>query len=162
MVYKRCIWNSRILLKCDKEKYYFLYDSHVHFAVLTTLWEMTFNQGSSKIPMKGIPLLFLVAMLIVTLIYNIIVKTWHHDDMFLNPLFDITEHIYLPNQTYNIKASFRHVYEHQDTRSRGKISAEAILDVQADWLAGEYQDELGAYSPIIYYHPHDSCTHLRP
>ena len=33
--------------------------------------------------------------------------------------FDITEQIYLTNQTYNIKASFQHVYGHQDTRSRG-------------------------------------------
>ena len=34
--------------------------------------------------------------------------------------FDIPEQIYLANQTYNIKVSFKHVYGHQDTRSREK------------------------------------------
>ena len=52
--------------------------------------------------------------------------------------FDITEQIYLTNQTYNIKVSLQHVYRHQDTRSRGKLSAEAILNVEADRLAREY------------------------
>ena len=67
--------------------------------------------------------------------------------------FDITEQIYLTNQTYNIEASFQHVYGHQDTRSRGTMSAEAILNVKTDRLAGEYQDELGAYSPITHMYP---------
>ena len=67
--------------------------------------------------------------------------------------FDITEQIYLTNQTYNIEASFQHVYGYQDTRSREKISAEAILNIEADRLAGEYQDELGAYSPITHMYP---------
>ena len=38
----------------------------------------------------------------------------------LSAEFDITEQIYLTNQTYKINASFQHVYGHQDTRSRGK------------------------------------------
>ena len=67
--------------------------------------------------------------------------------------FDITEQIYLTNQTYNIKPSFQHVYGHHDTRSRGKMSAEAILNVEADRLAGEYQDKLGTYSPITHMYP---------
>ena len=33
------------------------------------------------------------------------------------------------------------------------MSAEAILNVEADRLAGEYQDELGAYSPITHMYP---------
>ena len=33
--------------------------------------------------------------------------------------FDITEQIYLRNESYNIEAPFQHVYGHQDTRSRG-------------------------------------------
>ena len=45
-------------------------------------------------------------------------------------------------------ALFKHVYGHQDTRSRGKISTKVILNVEVDRLAGKYQDELGAYSPI--------------
>ena len=57
------------------------------------------------------------------------------------------------NKTYKIKATFQHVYGHQDTRSRGKMSIEAKLNVEADRLAGEYQDKLGAYSPITHMYP---------
>ena len=67
--------------------------------------------------------------------------------------FDITEQIYLTNQTYNIEASFQHVYGHQDTRSRGKMSAKTILNVETDQLAVYYQDELGAYNPITHMYP---------
>ena len=67
--------------------------------------------------------------------------------------FDVTEQIYLNNQTYNIKASFQHVYGHQDTRLRGKMSVETILNVEVDRLAGEYQDKLRAYSPITHMYP---------
>ena len=67
--------------------------------------------------------------------------------------FDITEQIYLTNQTYDIKASFQHVYGHQDTRSRGEMSTEAILNVETNRLAGEYQDKLGAYIPITHMYP---------
>ena len=48
--------------------------------------------------------------------------------------FDIMEQTYLTNQTYKIKASFQHVYGHQDTRSRGRMSTEAKLNVEADML----------------------------
>ena len=47
-------------------------------------------------------------------------KNPYPNDM-LSAEFDITEHIYLTNQTYQIKALFQHVYGHQDTRSRGKM-----------------------------------------
>ena len=73
-----------------------------------------------------------------------------------NPLaaeFGIIEQIYLTNQTYNIEESFQHVYGHQDTRSRGKMSAEAILNVKANQLAEKYQDEFGAYSPTTHMYP---------
>ena len=65
----------------------------------------------------------------------------------------MTEQIYSMNQTYNIEASFQHVYGHQGTRSRGEMSAEAILKVEADQLAGEYQVQLGAYSPFTHIYP---------
>ena len=45
------------------------------------------------------------------------------------------------------------MYERQDTRSRRKMSTEAILNVEADQLTGEYQDELGSYSPITHMYP---------
>ena len=35
----------------------------------------------------------------------------------------------------------------------GKRATEAILNVEADRLAGLYQNELGAYSPIIHMYP---------
>ena len=75
--------------------------------------------------------------------------------------FDITEQVYLMNQTYNIKASFQHMYGHQDTRSRGTMSVEAILNVEVDQLAGEYQDELGAYSPITHMYPSSPACNIR-
>ena len=71
----------------------------------------------------------------------------------LSAEYDITEQIYLTDKTYAIDASFQHVYSHQDTKSRGKMSIEAKLNVEADRLAGEYQDELGAYSPITHMYP---------
>ena len=46
--------------------------------------------------------------------------------------FDITEQIYLMNQIYNTKVSFQHVYGYHDTRSRGEMSTEAILNAEAD------------------------------
>ena len=68
----------------------------------------------------------------------------------LSAEFDITEQIYLTNKTYKIEASFQHVYGHQDMKSRVEMSIEAVLNVEADRLAGKYQDELGAYSPITH------------
>ena len=71
----------------------------------------------------------------------------------LSSEFDITEQIYQTNKTYRIDASFHHVYGHQDTKSRGEMSMEAKLNVEADRLAGEYQDEFGVYSPITHMYP---------
>ena len=71
----------------------------------------------------------------------------------LSSEFDITEQIYRTNKTYKIDASFQHVYGHQDTKSRGEMSIEAKLNVEADRLAGQYQDDLGAYSPITHMYP---------
>ena len=45
------------------------------------------------------------------------------------------------------------VIGHQDTKSRGEIPTKEILNVEVDRLAGKYQDELGAYSPIIHMYP---------
>ena len=56
----------------------------------------------------------------------------------------------MTNQIYNIESSFQHVYGYQDARSRGEISVEALLNVEADRLAGEYQEELGVYNSITY------------
>ena len=37
--------------------------------------------------------------------------------------------------------------------SRGEMSIEAVLNVEADRLAGKYQDELGVYSLITHMYP---------
>mmetsp|Transcript_18524 Transcript_18524/g.20378 ORF Transcript_18524/g.20378 Transcript_18524/m.20378 type:complete len:256 (+) Transcript_18524:246-1013(+) len=71
----------------------------------------------------------------------------------LSAEFGITEQIYLTNKTYKIEASFQHVYGHQDTKSRGEMSIEAVINVEADRLAGQYQDDLGVYSPITHMYP---------
>ena len=71
----------------------------------------------------------------------------------LSAEFDITEQIYLTNKTYEIEASFQHVYGHQDTKSRGKMSVEEILNIEADKLARNYQDKLGAYSLLTHMYP---------
>mmetsp|Transcript_17495 Transcript_17495/g.17631 ORF Transcript_17495/g.17631 Transcript_17495/m.17631 type:complete len:235 (+) Transcript_17495:1-705(+) len=68
----------------------------------------------------------------------------------LSAEFDTTEQIYLTNETYKVEASFQHVYGHQDTKSREKTSVETVLNVEAYRLAENYQDELGAYSPITH------------
>ena len=67
--------------------------------------------------------------------------------------FNITEQIYLTNQTYKMEASFQHTYGHQDTKSRGEIATKVILNVEVDRLAGKYQGKLGAYSPITHMYP---------
>ena len=71
----------------------------------------------------------------------------------LSSEFDITEQIYQTNNTYKIDASFQHVFGHQDTKSRGEMSIEAKLNVETDRLAGQYQDDRGAYSPITHMYP---------
>ena len=71
----------------------------------------------------------------------------------LSAEYDITEQIYLTNKTYKIKASFQHVYGHQDTKSRGEMSMKVTLNVVADKLAGDYQDQLGVYRSITHMYP---------
>ena len=72
----------------------------------------------------------------------------------LSAEFDITEQTYLTNKTYKIKVSFQHVYGHQiPNKSRKEMSTKAILNVEADRLAGKYQDELCTYSPITHMYP---------
>ena len=50
------------------------------------------------------------------------------------------------------------MYGHQDTRSRGSMSTEAKLNVEAGRLAGLYQDELGAYSLITHMYSSSSAV----
>ena len=45
------------------------------------------------------------------------------------------------------------MYGHQDTKSRGQMSIKATLNVEADRLAGDYQNQLGSYSLITHTYP---------
>ena len=76
----------------------------------------------------------------------------------LSAEFDITEQIYLTNETYKIDASFQHVYGCQDTKSREEISMETKLNVAVKQLAGKYQDQLGSYRPITHMYPSASAV----
>jgi len=67
--------------------------------------------------------------------------------------YDITEQIYLTNKTYKINTSFQHAYGHQDTKSRGELSIKAILNVEEERLAGDYQEQFSVYSPFTYMYP---------
>ena len=59
----------------------------------------------------------------------------------LSSEYDVTEQIYLSHQAYGIKASFHHVYGHQDDKIEYKdLPIESKLNCDADQLAGEYQD----------------------
>ena len=67
--------------------------------------------------------------------------------------YDITEQIYLTNTMYKITASFVHVYGHQDSKTNRDLTMEEKLNVEADKLAGLYQDDFGAYKPITHMYP---------
>ena len=85
---------------------------------------------------------------------NISKKHLNYNNLYTNTTlsaeYGIIEQIYLTNKTYKIDVSFQHVYGHQDTKSRGEMSMEATLNVVADKLAGDFQDQLGAYRPITH------------
>ena len=70
----------------------------------------------------------------------------------LSAEYDITEQIYLTNKTTRSTHCFN-IYGHQDTKLRREIPMEAILNAVTDKLAGDYQDQLGAYRPITHMYP---------
>ena len=67
--------------------------------------------------------------------------------------YEITKQIYLTNTTYHVEAMFQHVYRHQDSKSNRELTIEEKLNVVADKLAGQYQNELGSYCPIAHMYP---------
>jgi hypothetical protein len=70
--------------------------------------------------------------------------------------FDISEQIYMTQKENNIKARFKWVKGHQDNNTKYKeLPLEAQLNIDADALAGEYQDENGNFKPIVHMLP--SC-----
>jgi hypothetical protein len=70
--------------------------------------------------------------------------------------YDVTEQIYRTQATHNIKATFYWVKGHQDkNKTYEELPLEAQLNIDADELAGEFQDEYGKFRPLVHLLP--SC-----
>jgi hypothetical protein len=70
--------------------------------------------------------------------------------------YDVTEQIYRTQAAHNIKATFYWVKGHQDNnKTYAELPLEAQLNIDADELAGEFQDEYGKFRPIVHLLP--SC-----
>jgi hypothetical protein len=68
----------------------------------------------------------------------------------LRSKYDITEQIYNTQEEHNIKAFFHWEKGHQDNnKNKEDLPLEAQLNIEADKLAGKYQEEYGKYRPII-------------
>jgi NAD-dependent dihydropyrimidine dehydrogenase PreA subunit len=70
--------------------------------------------------------------------------------------YDVTEQIYRTQAAHNIKATFYWVKGHQDNnKTYEELPLEAQLNIDADQLAGEFQDEYGTFRPLVHVLP--SC-----
>ena len=70
--------------------------------------------------------------------------------------FDVSEQIYITQKDNSIRAHFRWVKGHQDNNTKYEdLPLEAQLNIDADELAGEYQEEQGQFHPMIHTLP--SC-----
>jgi hypothetical protein len=70
--------------------------------------------------------------------------------------YDVTEQIYRTQAAYNIKATFYWVKGHQDNnQAYEELPLEAQLNIDADELAGEFQEEYGKFRPLVHVLP--SC-----
>jgi hypothetical protein len=68
----------------------------------------------------------------------------------------VTEQIYRTQAAYNIKATFYWVKGHQDNnKTYEELPLEAQLNIDADELAGEFQEEYGKFRPLVHVLP--SC-----
>ena len=64
--------------------------------------------------------------------------------------YDVTEQIYLTNQSNQIEATYSWVRGHQDQyRNTSELSLEAKLNIEADKLAGDFQQQYGKHIPIV-------------
>lgn len=71
--------------------------------------------------------------------------------------FDVTEQIYMTQHNNNINATFKWVKGHQDKKKKKEeLSLEAQLNIEADALAGEFQESYGKFRPLVHMLP--SCT----
>jgi len=70
--------------------------------------------------------------------------------------FDVTEQIYVTQTRHNINATFKWVKGHQDKKIRkNDLPLEAQLNIEADELAGTFQQTDGKFRPLVHLLP--SC-----
>ena len=71
--------------------------------------------------------------------------------------FDVTEQIYMTQTEHNIKSTFKWVKGHQDKKIKKEdLSLEAQLNIEADELAGSFQQTDGKFRPLVHLLP--SCS----
>ena len=78
----------------------------------------------------------------------------HYNDPFPNETlrseFDVTEQIFSTIKDSQITAKYKWVKGHQDSaKAYDDLSLEAQLNVDADALAGEYQEEQRQFHPMV-------------
>jgi hypothetical protein len=65
--------------------------------------------------------------------------------------FDVTEQIYVTQHNNNINATFKWVKGHQDKKTkRADLYLEAQLNIEADALAGAFQESDGKFPPLVH------------
>ena len=63
--------------------------------------------------------------------------------------YDITEQIDWTTRKHGIRGSYYWVKGHQDDNASAELSIEALLNIEADRLAGDFQEEEGKNRPIV-------------
>ena len=63
--------------------------------------------------------------------------------------YDITEQIDWTTRKHAIRGSYYWVKGHQDDNASAELSIEALLNIEADRLAGDFQDQKGSNRPIV-------------
>ena len=63
--------------------------------------------------------------------------------------YDITEQIDWTTRKHEIRGSYSWVKGHQDDNTTAELSIEALLNIEADRLAGDFQDQKGKNRPLV-------------
>ena len=63
--------------------------------------------------------------------------------------YDITEQIVWTTRKHEIRGSYSWVKGHQDDNTTAELSIEALLNIEADRLAGDFQDQEGKNRPLV-------------
>ena len=78
----------------------------------------------------------------------------HYRDSYPNAMltveYNVTEQIYLTNSANQIEASYSWVKGHQDLyTATSKLPLEAQLNIEADKLAGDFQQQYGKHISVV-------------